>query len=190
VEEYIDYYDHDRVKMALRASADLIHWSPRKIILTDVASWEDAIYDYPIFLDKTGWTNTQIDLEQFYILGTTANQPNVINRMKLGIHFDQGIIIPDSYGTKVNDQEALTKQNDINVNTLQEGKVLYVATNENSPQKRISVYSTRGQLVHQQVIEDSSSGNFRLETTHLSEGIYILVIETKTNRYTKKLAIQ
>jgi hypothetical protein len=191
VEEYTDYYDHDRIKMAIRASADLVNWSPRKEILADAASWEEGIYHYPIFLDQTGWTNTQIDLTQFYILGTQAKQPSVINRMRLRIHFDNGIIIsPDR--EQINDlqQEELIKQNDIYISTLREGNILYIVTNENSPHKKVSVYSTLGQLVHQEVLDDSSSGSFQLQTTHLSEGIYILVIETKTNRYTKKLQIQ
>ena len=39
--------------------------------------------NYPIFLDKEGWTNTEIDLEDFYILGTGTSPQKHVNKIRL-----------------------------------------------------------------------------------------------------------
>ncbi|HEY4337698.1 MAG TPA: T9SS type A sorting domain-containing protein, partial [Puia sp.] len=69
---------------ALRYSGDLLHWTGRMRILEDVNSWDQSEFCYPIFLSKDGWSNTVVDADDFYILGTGSVITNVVN--KLHVH--------------------------------------------------------------------------------------------------------
>lgn len=79
VEEYHNW-GSSAYYLALRTSTDLRHWSPRQIIYS-APSWEESLYHYPLFLDKAGNTNTEIDADDFYILGTPARWGNRVNRL-------------------------------------------------------------------------------------------------------------
>jgi len=76
VEEYLDlttsctHNGGPVYRVALRFSEDLINWSERKLQVTSPKCFDEHNMRYPIFLDKTGSTNTEIDLDDFYILGT------------------------------------------------------------------------------------------------------------------------
>jgi hypothetical protein len=81
VEEYRIWND-PAYHLALRFSTDLLHWSGRQIIYS-APSWEASLYHYPIFLDKEGTGNTEIDEEDFFILGTPAKWNNSVNKLRL-----------------------------------------------------------------------------------------------------------
>jgi hypothetical protein len=81
VEQYIDLADHQKYKVALRFSQDLVNWTDRMSIVYTADSWDQSQMNYPIFLDKDGWTNTEVDIDDFYILGTGSTVSNRVNRM-------------------------------------------------------------------------------------------------------------
>jgi hypothetical protein len=61
----------------LKFSYDLLHWfGDRTIDIAD--SWKTGHFNYPIFLSADGWTNTSIDVDNFYVVGTN-NHPRVGN---------------------------------------------------------------------------------------------------------------
>lgn len=62
VEEFINRTDNS-LKYALRVSYDLVNWSDRYIIPgTRASDWNHGLLHFPIFFNKNGWTNTEIDL--------------------------------------------------------------------------------------------------------------------------------
>jgi hypothetical protein len=81
VEEYADLTDDKKIKVALRFSKDLVNWTERASILYTADSWSQSRVNYPIFLSKDGWTNTEVDIDDFYILGTGSTVSNQVNRM-------------------------------------------------------------------------------------------------------------
>lgn len=83
VEEFIDHADRHLWKVALRFSADLIHWTDRKFIAMEAKEWSAIRINYPIFLSKDGWSNTEIDIRDFYIIGTDPGVNSSVNK----IHF-------------------------------------------------------------------------------------------------------
>ncbi len=83
VEEYIDIADAMKFKVALRFSYDLINWGDRSLVVAEAADWDKTQMNYPIFLDKEGWTNTEIDLDDFYILGTNTSPQKHVNKIRL-----------------------------------------------------------------------------------------------------------
>ncbi len=56
--------------LRLRTSKNLFQWSAPKNIISIPGNWDEGVIHYPIFLDKSGWSNTEIDFGDFYILGT------------------------------------------------------------------------------------------------------------------------
>ena len=78
-EEYVD--DNDRVHgrsrhhIALRFSNDLVNWSARKKIIETSDNWDASSLNYPILLDAEGRSNTEIDLNNFYVVGVHSQSP-------------------------------------------------------------------------------------------------------------------
>lgn len=83
VEEFIDHTDNNMWKIGLRFSADLVHWTDRKFIVRSAAKWDDIHINYPIFLSHDGWSNTEIDIGDFYIIGTDPGVNNAVNKIHL-----------------------------------------------------------------------------------------------------------
>jgi hypothetical protein len=82
VEEFIDHTDR-LWKIAIHFSADLVHWSDRKFIVISAPEWDAIRVNYPIFLSHDGWSNTEIDIKDFYIIGTDPGVNNGVNRIHL-----------------------------------------------------------------------------------------------------------
>lgn len=57
-----------KAAVALSASSDLVHWSAPVNVRTFV-SWSQSDMHYPVLMDKDGWTNTEIDSNDFYVVG-------------------------------------------------------------------------------------------------------------------------
>jgi hypothetical protein len=86
LEEYVDHQDYNtdasskpkpRHHVALRLSYDLINWSPRVAVIESSANWDASGFNYPIFLSADGSTNTAVDLNKFYVVGTHSQPPFV-----------------------------------------------------------------------------------------------------------------
>jgi hypothetical protein len=82
-EEYLDNNDityvngeaQARHHVALRFSYDLMNWSPREMVIETSEDWNASTFNYPILLSADGWTNTAIDLDNFYVVGTHSQGP-------------------------------------------------------------------------------------------------------------------
>ncbi|HWB92595.1 MAG TPA: T9SS type A sorting domain-containing protein, partial [Puia sp.] len=66
----IDLLDGGRYKTALRCSKDLLHWSARMLVISDAADFSSSTMNYPVFLSRDGFSNTVIDADDFYVVGT------------------------------------------------------------------------------------------------------------------------
>ena len=71
VESYIDLADGGRYKTALRCSSDLLHWTSRMLVISDAADFRSSTMNYPILLSRDGLSNTVIDADDFYVVGTS-----------------------------------------------------------------------------------------------------------------------
>lgn len=83
VEEYIDLADVRKFKVAIRFSKDLVHWTLRQRVVYEAPNWENSRLNYPVFLDKEGATNTAIDINDFYIVGTDPGVQSHVNKIRL-----------------------------------------------------------------------------------------------------------
>jgi len=93
VEEYIDVADSKKFKVALRFSKDLTTWTERALIVHESTNWNTTQMNYPIFLDKEGWSNTEIDIDDFYILGTGTSPQKQVNKIHLKSFITVGQLI-------------------------------------------------------------------------------------------------
>lgn len=83
VEQYIDYLDGNKFKVAIRFSPDLVTWGARDRIIYSSNTWEESAMNYPIFLDKQGWNNTEVDFDDFYVLGTEHTPQKKVNKIRI-----------------------------------------------------------------------------------------------------------
>ncbi|MET6997090.1 T9SS type A sorting domain-containing protein [Chitinophaga defluvii] len=73
-------------RIGLYLSKDMVTWSSRKLLVDDVSGgWEASELHYPIFLNKTGDNNEEIDLDDFYIIG--SRNGTSIGRLHLKLSF-------------------------------------------------------------------------------------------------------
>lgn len=95
-------------KIAFRFSEDLLVWSERRSIVS-YSGWDGNTLGYPIFLNQNGWTNTEIDANNFFVIGS-VNGDDEINRLNfsidcpqiLSINTDININNDDTYFNAVN----------------------------------------------------------------------------------------
>ena len=80
----VEEYNDPNWKIDLYISSDLIHWKNPANLISKDGDWNTGNLHYPIFLDKTGWNNTQIDSDEFYILGSTS-QNALTNIVKVSV---------------------------------------------------------------------------------------------------------
>jgi len=78
VESYIDHSDGHKYKTALRFSSDLLHWTDRRMIIDVASDFTTSLMNYPIFLSADGWSNSVVDEDDLYVLGTGATITNVV----------------------------------------------------------------------------------------------------------------
>jgi hypothetical protein len=80
----LQYMDSNQVlRVSLTVSNDLVHWS-NPTTVAQSQNWGSGKLDFPLFVDSTGWTNTRIDPNDFYIEGTdTAGNEHL---MHLSVH--------------------------------------------------------------------------------------------------------
>ncbi|HEX7756421.1 MAG TPA: hypothetical protein VF421_13805 [Niabella sp.] len=87
VKLYMDYSvnpTNPAARVGLYLSTDLVNWSTQKLLIQDVAGGWDALQlRYPVFMNKTGDDNENIDLDDFYIIGSASG--NSIGRLHLKI---------------------------------------------------------------------------------------------------------
>jgi hypothetical protein len=73
--------------VALRFSYDLMNWSPRIKVIESAENYGASNLNYPIFLSANGWTNTAIDLNNFYVIGVHSTSdhgfPNWVTRVHI-----------------------------------------------------------------------------------------------------------
>jgi hypothetical protein len=79
-----EYYETQK-GIALRISTDLVNWSERVLVPgTQVTTWEEGWVHYPVLMNKEGNSNTEIDANGFYVLGTRNGWPTKI-KMSISI---------------------------------------------------------------------------------------------------------
>jgi len=61
-------------EISLRFSGDLLNWSPRQLVIDSSIGVFGIRLHYPVFCDAEGWSNTEIDLNDFYVLGKGAEE--------------------------------------------------------------------------------------------------------------------
>lgn len=74
----------------LKSSPDLIHWSSDEREIYRATSAVTSLFNYPIFLSSDGWSNTTIDEDNFYVIGTHPESNGGVNN----IVYKKKIFIP------------------------------------------------------------------------------------------------
>jgi len=82
LEQYRLWSNGSVYKLALRFSTDLINWTDRYDVYT-ANSWESGKLNYPVLLDKYGWSNTDVDEDDFYVVGTEHGPIDHVNKLHI-----------------------------------------------------------------------------------------------------------
>lgn len=175
VEEFIDHADNNLWKIAIRFSADLVHWTDRKLIVRAAPEWNDIRVNYPIFLSRDGRSNTEVDIKDFYIIGTDPGVQNGVNKIRL--QANPNMSFATSYWL-----QSMGLQNSVFPNPNTGPFTLYYSIDSISPVE-ITMCSILGQQMNMWRGE-KKAGNHRLEfdITGYPAGIYLVAIKTR-NRY-------
>jgi len=98
VESYIDYQDGKKYKTALRFSNDLLHWTDRVRVIDEAKGFESSQMNYPILLSSDGWSNSVVDENDFYVLGTAAAFSNVVYKKHIFLRPQTALVQTLSFG--------------------------------------------------------------------------------------------
>jgi len=185
VEQYNDDSDNNRAKLAFRLSSDLVHWSDRINFYSNSSlNWSDLTLKYPIFLSTDGTSNTDIDLSQFYVIGSSSN--NSIT--KLLFHKTTGRInnissniVSNSKGFNYNtnaSENSNIKDFVKIIPNLQNHKIDVEIKINKDALCNIFIYNTLGALMQSKYINLKQNDNYQLHIPFISvvSGMYYMVI--------------
>lgn len=180
VEEYIDIADAQKFKVALRFSKDLTTWTERRMIVYEAPAWDNTQMNYPIFLDKEGWSNTEIDIDDFYILGTGITPRKYVNRIHIlrSKTMDIQSIVPGSLMQRQQSSDNLVYPNPNN------GFFQFSYTLDEASRVRISVLDITGRRLG---VLKNELKNFGYYTDNLDmhtypAGLYFVEMISNTRR--------
>ena len=180
VEEYIDLADGRRFKVALRFSKDLVHWTERQQVVYEAANWETSRLNYPVFLDKEGATNTTIDIDDFYILGTDPGVQNHINKIRLQA--------PEPEAFALNGRTRIQQTPFVILPNPNTGLFRLAYTLETSTPVAINVYNLSGQQV--QAVHAYKAAGKHVQTFDIRPhppGIYLVTLLLGDQQFTYKV---
>ena len=175
VQEFIDNGNNKLWKIALRFSADLVHWTKPKLIVRTAPEWDDIRVNYPIFLSSDGKSNTEVDIHNFYIIGTDPGVQNGVNRIHLrartGMDFATGFRL-----------QSLGLQNSILPNPNTGSFALNYFVDSTSPVE-ITMYSVMGQQMGLwRRVKEPGKHRQEFNISSYPAGIYLVAIKMR-NRY-------
>lgn len=179
--------------IAIRFSSDLLTWSPRQIIYS-VSDWDHSKLNYPIFLDKTGSTNNEIDADDFYIIGSENSPKDYINKLhvyKSALQQSSGDCPPNvpCVSRANRDDQNLDEQFNLTVmpNPVSNTLSIHMEVPEQT-KVLIKLYSTDGKLV-QKLDEEIIFSNLNLsyDISRYASGVYYLELATSNNHIFKKI---
>ncbi len=180
VEEFLT--SDGAIHAALRYSKDLKKWSERSIFYT-AGSWEHSELRYPIFLNKDGSSNTEIDKDEFYILGT--KEGGIVTK----VHF-KSTPAPEmrsTFAPVVSIQESkLSVSPNPSTNTFN----IKIPIEEAS-MIEAKVYDIEGRYTHIGIKENITFYPYvyeaQVDTSSLPAGVYVLRIQLNDKIINKRL---
>ncbi|MEO1099443.1 MAG: 3-coathanger stack domain-containing protein, partial [Bacteroidota bacterium] len=163
----LEEYEKDGSQyMALRLSQDLINWGERIKIVRYVGIWDDSKMHYPIFLDKTGWHNTAIDADEFYILGSWGRSGDWgnVNRFKLSLTCPATSFLSTEANRPVGALEFFNSSDQLETSDVisNDSEIGYTAANQIKLKPgfhAISGSSVKAQIVNCSVVISDSGGS-------------------------------
>ena len=203
VEEYINR--DNTIHVAFRYSDDLINWSKREVVYS-AANWGSSMLRYPVFLNKDGLTDGDIDKEEFYVIGT-RNDGNLtklhfVKQKKNASATGSSNLNPDeqllttSQGTRIaNGKAASVNASDITFSQVGISPVpavsfLDVYFKVNSLTRiYVSLYSLNGAPVGDLMEETflPQSVKRTIDFSHLKAGVYLLKVSDNNKSVIKKV---
>lgn len=205
VEEYHNWSD-PTYKVVIRFSDDLLNWSGRQIVYSG-HTWETSQLNYPIFLDNSGWSNTEIDEDDFYILGSEHSPIEHVNKMHIYKYVPPppppppgGGECPPDVICEVSARRNLTKEiersfNELGImlltNPVLQNAVVRINISHTS-KLTVNLYNSEGRKMAK-LMEETLDANSRktFDLSRFPKGFYILeFISNDGNRIFKKLIKQ
>jgi hypothetical protein len=172
IEQYHEW-SSSTYSIAVRFSSNLLDWSPRQIVYS-ASDWDHSKLNYPIPLDHNGWTNNEVDADDFYIIGSENGPKDYINKLHIYKYK------PDQ---NLSDQFNLIVMPNPVLNTL--------SVQIKSPEQAtilIKLYNSEGRLIKnldEGVAINNMSRNYDLSMC--AAGLYYLEVIANKNHFFKKI---
>ena len=155
-------------KVILRTSTNLIDWSDPIMTLHN-SQLDSYDFSYPIFLDKSGWSNTEIDLDDFFVLGQTDLNKTIRIRIRLSKNSDFTSIKPNAFDLINNYSSEVI--NSIFPVPTNDYLTIHYQTNTH---QEIEIRDLYGALIWKGTLTPFET-NFILNTTSFRNGVYYII---------------
>lgn len=173
VEEYRDKEDGYKTKIAIRYSFDLIHWTQRENLPNCTwDKWIQGNMHYPVFLNKDGSSTTEVDLEEFYIIGTSSVNKDALTRKRFQLKPKESLYSPN--GKKLD-----LHQMAIFPNPTKEEAFVHL-NNPEYENIQVTITDKRGNIMYRSSHSftfENWNKPFKLNLENLSHGIYFINVK-------------
>jgi hypothetical protein len=183
--------------IGLSVSSDLINWGPENVLVQS-ASWNTANLRFPIFLNKNGNTNGQIDVDDFYIIGASAQEGN-LGRLRVHLSVDSSQIVPLMAGAVMPAPQALSKvlKNEETgfgayPNPVKVGSILTTVFNSSiGGTATFNISNMKGQqIISEKIVLVKGMNKIERKVPQVAAGMYVVKIADKAEKKTVSIIIQ
>jgi len=192
LEEYIDNNDNGRHHLALRFSNDLINWSAREKVVETSTNWDASDMNYPIFLSADGWSNTAINLDDFYIMGTHSQSPfsNYVNLINVHVYTPPPPpppTCPHGCNQRIT-ADAVTLSSNPNHGIFQ---IRYHLNGNGLAQTQINIFDITGKMLSRASSGAKTAGFYQenIFLANKAKGIYVVELIVDGARTQKKVVV-
>jgi hypothetical protein len=194
-------------KLALRFSTDLINWTDRYDIYS-VDGWAAGKLNYPVLLDKYGWSNTDVDEDDFYVIGTEHGPIDHVNKLHIYKYIPPpnpdpptecppNELCPVDFvnaSAKSNEENDKIGENDleskVNVYPNPTSGLFYISWSPQSKLQSIRIFDQNSRLLRTQTVNESfgkSGMSKQIDISSLGKGIYFIELLFQKERRTFKV---
>jgi hypothetical protein len=199
-------------KLALRYSTDLMNWTDRYDIYT-ANSWAEGKLNYPVLLDKYGWSNTDVDEDDFYVVGTEHGPIDHVNKLHVykyipppqdpPVECPPGVFCPtekiDGAAMPVDASKA-NIENRMRSTIVTENKhavypnptngIFYVTFPQQSKLKSVRIFDQDSRVLYSKTISESFgnlNGSQKLDISSFQKGVYFVELVFHNERRISKI---
>lgn len=185
VEQYIDRKDSNKFKVAIRLSEDLLNSSERLKVIYESPDWESSKMNYPVFMNRQGNSNTEVDVDDFYVVGTNHAPGMKLNMIRFSLA-PEDTTSTVSGSALLQRRGFLPEEKDFSVSPTLVDNGTWIRLN-GVARAEISLLDMTGRVLRRKAVTQDVPAKIYFSVPALQPGIYLINIRSGDKQFITKI---